>query len=64
VIDQYRHKPPVVEATPNSRDNSIIAALRAQLAAKDNQIKKLKTTLAEQKSTIEMLYGQLDQHTS
>jgi uncharacterized coiled-coil protein SlyX len=38
--------------------------LRRTLAAKDEEIRKLKATVAQQKTTIEMLYGQLDSHTS
>ena len=63
VIDQYRrHRTPADPASPG-RETSIVAALRNQLAAKDNEIRKLKATVHEHESTIALLYGQLDSHT-
>ncbi len=52
--------PTPVELAPTGREASIIAALRIQLAAKDNEIKTLKAKLHEHESTIALLYGQLD----
>ncbi|MFV8299749.1 hypothetical protein ACNQP7_23960 [Mycolicibacterium fortuitum] len=46
--------------SPTGRETSIHAALRHKLAAKDKEIAALKATVAEQQSTIELLYGQLD----
>lgn len=60
VIDQYRRHPAATDLVPTGRETSIVAALRAQLAAKDQTIKNLKATVAEQESTIALLYGQLD----
>ena len=48
------------DLAPTSRETSIVAALRAQLAAKDKEIKTLKAKAHEQESTIALLYGQLD----
>lgn len=59
VIDQYRHQTKA-DPAPTSRESSIVAALRARLAAKDEEIKQLRATVAQQKDTIELLYGQLD----
>lgn len=63
VIDQHRHQPPTADPEPTSRESSIVAGLRIQLAAKDSEIKKLRTTIQEQEQTIALLYGQLDSHT-
>jgi hypothetical protein len=41
--------------------NSIIAALRHQLTAKDTQSAELKAKLRDRDSTIATLYGQLEQ---
>ena len=62
VIDQYRHQSNAdpTDPAPASRESSIVAALRARLAAKDEEIKQLRATVAQQKGTIELLYGQLD----
>lgn len=60
IIDQYRHHPHPDQPASTSPENSIITALRTQLAAKDNEIKTLRAQLAEHKNTIELLYGQLD----
>lgn len=62
VIDQYRHQTNAdpTDPAPTSRESSIVAALRARLAAKDEEIKQLRATVAQQKDTIELLYGQLD----
>ncbi|MEX3648586.1 DUF6262 family protein [Mycolicibacterium porcinum] len=59
VIDQYRHQSNA-DPAPTSRESSIVAVLRARLAAKDEEIKQLRATVAQQKDTIELLYGQLD----
>jgi hypothetical protein len=61
VIDQYRRHPASTEPPINCRENSIIAALRTQLAAKDDEIRKLRTHLREHETTIALLYGRLDQ---
>ena len=60
VIDQYRGGTTTVDLTPTGRESSIVAALRIQLAAKDNEIKTLKAKLHQHESTIAVLYGQLD----
>jgi hypothetical protein len=59
VIDQYRRQPPRADTAPTGRETSIVAALRVQVAAKDNEIRKLRSTVAQQESTIALLYGQL-----
>lgn len=41
--------------TTTRRDTSIVAALRNKLADRDNEITELKTTVAQQKATIELL---------
>ena len=60
VIDQYRGRPTSVDLAPTGREASIVAALRIQLAAKDNEIKTLKAKVHEHESMIALLYGQLD----
>jgi hypothetical protein len=60
VIDQYRRQPASTELAPAGRETSIVAALRSRLAAKDDEIRQLRATVAQQKATIELLYGQLD----
>jgi Family of unknown function (DUF6262) len=62
VIDQYRRQPTSTDL-PAGRETSIVAALRRRLAAKDDAIRQLRATVAQQKATIELLYGQLDSHT-
>ena len=64
VIDQYRRHPTPTDTTSPGRETSIVAALRTQLAAKDNEIRNLKTKVNEQESTIALLYGQLDSRSS
>ncbi|UXA21103.1 transposase [Mycobacterium sp. SMC-4] len=64
VIDAYRHHPSTPDNASTTRETSILAALRAQLAAKDTEIRTLRTKLAEQESTIALLYGQLDSYTT
>ncbi|MCH9732069.1 MAG: transposase [Actinomycetia bacterium] len=64
VIDAYRHHPASPDNASPTRETSIMAALRAQLAAKDSEIRTLRSKLAEQESTIALLYGQLDSHTT
>ncbi|WP_396908204.1 DUF6262 family protein [Mycolicibacterium sp.] len=60
VIKQHRDRPSAGEPTSTGRETSIDAALRRRLAAKDKEIAALKATVADQQSTIELLYGQLD----
>ncbi|TPW90589.1 transposase, partial [Mycolicibacterium fortuitum] len=60
LIKQYRDRPAARQPAPAGRETSIDAALRHRLAAKDKEIAALKATVAEQQSTIELLYGQLD----
>jgi hypothetical protein len=43
-------------------DNSIVAALRARLTAKDAQIAELKAALRDRDHTIAALHGELDRH--
>lgn len=64
VIDQFRHQPRPVDPSATGRETSIVAALRTQLAAKDNEIRTLKAKVHEQESTIALLDGQLDSHTT
>jgi hypothetical protein len=44
--------------------NSIIDALRRQLAAKDTEITKLRARVRERNNTIATLYGQREQYQS
>ena len=60
MIDQYPRHPTLTDLAQTRPETSIITALRAQLAAKDNEIKTLKTKVQEHESTIALLYGQLD----
>ncbi|WP_100484294.1 transposase [Mycobacteroides abscessus] len=60
IIDQYRREPATNGPAATGFENSIIAALRQQLAVKDHEIKTLRKQLAEHQTTIELLYGQLD----
>ena len=60
VIDQCRRHLTSVDLAPTDRKTFTIAALRIQLAAKDNEIKILKAKVHEHESTIALLYGQLD----
>jgi hypothetical protein len=60
VIDQYRRQPAAADTGSGGRETSIVAALRAQIAAKDNEIRKLRTRVREHESTIALLYGRLD----
>ena len=64
VIDQYRRRPVAAGDPSNGRENSILAALRTQLAAKDAEIRRLRTLVREHESTIALLYGQLDSQSS
>lgn len=59
IIDAYRRQPPSLGAA-TGRETTVVVALRAQLVAKDGEIRALRTKLAEQESTIALLYGQLD----
>lgn len=47
-------------APPTTADNSIVAALRARITAKDAQISDLNAALRERDRTIAILHGQLD----
>ncbi len=60
VIEQYRGRHTDRQPASTGRETSIHAALRHKLAAKDKEIAALKATVAEQQSTIELLYGHLD----
>ncbi|MEB3980391.1 hypothetical protein OQ968_03845 [Mycobacterium sp. 663a-19] len=64
VIDAYRHQPTATDNVATTRETSIVTALRAQLDAKDTDIRTLRTKLAEQEATIALLYGRLDSHTT
>lgn len=63
VIDQYRRNPNDTKPPAPGHETTIITALRRRLAAQDAEIKQLRATVAQQKTTIELLYGQLDHHT-
>jgi hypothetical protein len=60
IIDQYRHHPDKATPPAMGRETSILAALRNKLAAREKEVSDLKATVAQQKTTIELLYGQLD----
>jgi hypothetical protein len=62
IINQYRNRPPAGSDPPASpgRESSIMAALRRKIAAQAAEINELKTTVAQQQATIELLYGQLE----
>jgi hypothetical protein len=49
VIDQYRRQPAAIDLGPAGRETSIVAALRRRLAAKDDEIRELRATVAQQK---------------
>ena len=60
-IDQYRgaHSAnPAAETT--SREPAIVAALRRKIEACEVENKQLRSVIADQKQTIELLYGELD----
>lgn len=64
VIDQYRRRPRTEDQTDSSGpESSIVAALRRRVAAHEDEIRKLRTKVADQKNTIELLYGQLESRT-
>ncbi|SKD80573.1 DUF6262 family protein [Mycobacteroides abscessus] len=65
-INQYRHHAPAADTdtAPEDRTNTIIDALRKQLATKDNEISVLRQQLAEHTATIALLYGELDRATT
>ncbi|CPU01189.1 DUF6262 family protein [Mycobacteroides abscessus] len=65
-INQYRHRTPATDTgtAPEGRTNTIIDALRKQLATKDNEISALRQQLAEHTATIALLYGELDRATT
>lgn len=60
-IDQYRvtHSTNSV-ADHTNREPAIVAALRRKIAACEVENKQLRSVIADQKQTIEMLYGELD----
>lgn len=60
VIDRYRRHRATVDVAATSHETSIIAGLRIQLTAKDNEIKTLRAKVQEHESTIALLYGRLD----
>lgn len=60
-IDQYRGaRAPNSAAETTSREAAIVAALRRKIAACEVENKQLRSVIADQKQTIEMLYGELD----
>ncbi|MCX8563574.1 transposase [Mycolicibacterium mucogenicum] len=61
-INQYRNQTPDRTDHPPApgRESSIVAALRRKIASQDAEIGELKTTVAQQQATIELLYGQLE----
>ncbi|MEC4836002.1 transposase [Mycobacteroides chelonae] len=67
-IDQYRRRTPTsdtdTDTAQGGRTNTIIDALRKQLATKDNEISALRQQLAEHAATIALLYGELDRATN
>ncbi|MDO3013289.1 transposase [Mycobacteroides abscessus subsp. abscessus] len=62
IINQYRNRPPASCDHPpaTSRESSIMTALRRKIATQETEISELKTTVAQQQATIELLYGQLE----
>lgn len=62
-INQYRHHGTTTAPNTDQHTNTIIDALRKQLATKDTQISALRQQLAECAATIELLYGELDRAT-
>ncbi|MDS1112716.1 DUF6262 family protein [Gordonia westfalica] len=51
----------VPDSAPGTEDNSIVSALRAQLTAKDSELRELKNALQQRDNTIAILYGRLEQ---
>ncbi len=49
---------------PPTTENSIVAALRSRLIAKDTQIAELKTQLRQRDQTIAVLHGELERLTA
>ncbi|OBC08051.1 transposase [Mycobacterium sp. 852013-50091_SCH5140682] len=60
IIAQYRHHRDTQTPPATGRETSIVTALRNKLAARDKEVADLKATVAQQKATIELLYGQLE----
>ncbi|MBN9635792.1 MAG: transposase, partial [Actinobacteria bacterium] len=61
IINAHRNHHGATDEPPStSRDSSIVAALRRKIATQSSEIKELKTTVAQQQATIELLYGQLE----
>lgn len=61
IINAHRNHHGAADEPPSTgRDSSIVAALRRKIATQSSEIKELKTTVAQQQATIEMLYGQLE----
>lgn len=61
IIDQYRRQPRRDDdPAPTGRESSIVAALRRRVATQEEELRKLRTLVAEQKKTIELLYGQIE----
>lgn len=62
IINQYRNRAPGTgtQGTSTSRESSITTALRRKIATQAAEINELKTTVAQQQATIELLYGQLE----
>ena len=62
IINQYRNRPSAGADHPKAagRESSIMAALRRKIASQEADINQLKTTVAQQQATIELLYGQLE----
>ncbi|MDH6244054.1 transposase [Mycobacterium sp. OTB74] len=60
VIDAHRKHAAADVPPATGRDDAIVAALRHKIAAQTAEIKDLKTTVAQQQGTIELLYGQLE----
>ncbi len=62
IINQYRgHAADRSEPTQApGRENAITAALRRKIATQAAEITELKTAVTQQQTTIELLYGQLE----
>lgn len=62
-IDQYRNTnySNRVDDHPSDRESTIVAGLRRKIAACQAENKALKAVVSDQRRTIELLYGQLDQ---
>ena len=61
-IDQYRNTFSTSSMdAPTDREPAVIAALRRKIAACQAENKELRSVIADQRHTIELLYGQLDE---